>query len=96
MEKPYQYTIICQKTGQILETNLAPTLRELQTYEPTANPNNMLVLKQTKVCYIDTRYQAKLRLYNYLMRKNETKEVLKEYEPYANTEIGKSIPILPF
>jgi hypothetical protein len=95
MEKPYQYTIIYQKTGQKWETNLAPTLRELQTYEPTESPD-VFVLKQTKVCYIDTRYQARLRLYNYLMRKNKTQEALKEYEPYANTEIGKSIPILPF
>ena len=54
----------------------------------------MFVLKQTKVCYIDTRYAAKLRLFNYL--KNKTKERLKEYEPYANTEFGRSIPILPF
>ena len=93
MNRPYQYTIFCQKTGQTWETNFAPTLRELQTYEPTENPN-MFILKQTKVCYIDTRYTAKLRLFNYL--KNKTKERLKEYEPYANTEFGKSIPILPF
>ena len=93
MEKPYQYTIICQKTGQTWETNFAPTLRELQTYEPTNNPD-ILVLKQTKVCYVDTRYPAKLRLFNYL--NNKTKEGLKEYNPYTNTEAGKSIPILPF
>ena len=95
MNRPYQYIIFCQKTGQTWETNFAPTIRELQTYEPTGNPD-ILVLKQTKICYIDTRYPAKLRLYNYLMRKNKTKEVLKEYQPYANTEVGKSIPILPF
>jgi hypothetical protein len=93
MNRPYQYIIFCQKTGQTWETNFAPTLRELQTYEPTESPD-VFVLKQTKVCYIDTRYQAKLRLYNYL--NNKTKEVLKEYEPYADTEVGKSIPILPF
>lgn len=93
MNRPYQYTIICQKTGQFWETNFAPTLRELQTYETTDNPD-VFVLKQTKVCYVDTRYPAKLRLYTYL--KNKTKEGLKEYEPYANTEFGKSIPILPF
>ena len=93
MNRPYQYAIICQKTGQIWETNFAPTLRELQTYEPTENPD-VFVLKQTKVCYIDTRYAAKLRLFNYL--NNKTQESLKEYEPYANTEVGKSIPILPF
>ena len=93
MNRPYQYRIFCQKTGQTWETNFAPTLRELQTYEPTNDPD-MFVLKQTKVCYIDTRYPAKLRLFNYL--NNKTKERLKEYEPYANTEAGKSIPILPF
>ena len=93
MNRPYQYTIFCQKTGQTWETNFAPTLRELQTYEPTENPN-MFILKQTKVCYVDTRYPAKLRLFNYL--NNKTKEGLKEYNPYANTEAGKSIPILPF
>ena len=54
----------------------------------------MFILKQTKICFVDTRYAAKLRLFNYL--KNKTKDGLKEYKPYANTEAGISIPILPF
>ncbi len=41
--------------------------------------------------WIDTRYKAKLRLYHYI-----TKTKPFKYEPYKDTEIGKSIPILNF
>lgn len=94
MEKPYRYTIICRKTGNIQETNIEPLLHQLQTYEPTERPN-VFVLKQTKTCYIDTRYDAKIRLYNYL---TYTKRGIKlpEYRPFANTEIGRTLPILNF
>lgn len=69
MKKPLKYTIICNKTKNIVrETNYEPTLRELQTWEETTIKNTK-ELKQTKTAYIDTRYQAKLRLFNYILKK---------------------------
>ena len=94
MQKPYKYTIICDKTKRIEETNICPLLHHLQTWEPT-DKENVKELKQTKTCYIDTRYDAKLRLYNYFTFTKQGKEVPK-YKPFAGTEIGKTIPILNF
>lgn len=94
MQQPFKYCIICQKTGEIQETNIEPSLHHLQTWEPTDNPK-VKELKQTKICYIDTRYEAKLRLFNYIQY---TKKGLKipSYNPFLGTEIGKSTPILNF
>ena len=47
-------------------------------------------LKQTRTCFVDTRYKAKLRLFNYL-NGGECK-----YNPFKGTEIGKTLPILNF
>lgn len=95
MKKPFKYTIICDKTKRVVtETNQAPLLCDLQTWEKTKD-SNVMELKQTKTAYIDTRYEAKLRLFNYV---NFTKKGLEipRYRPYLNSEIGKSIPILNF
>jgi len=95
MNKPFKYTIICDKTKNVvMETNQEPLLQQLQTWEETSEPN-VRELKQTKTVYIDTRYEAKLRLCNYV---NFTKKGLEipRYRPYEGTEIGKSIPILDF
>lgn len=95
MKKPYKYTILCNKTNKVHEeTNIEPRLHELQTYEPTEDPN-VKVLETTRTAYIDTRYEAKLRLYNYIMYIRKGLEV-PTYNPFKNTEIGKSIPILNF
>lgn len=93
MNRPYKYSIINRKTNELTETNLTPTLRELQTYEPT-DKSNVFELKQTKDCFIDTRYEAKLRLYRYWQRMNGVIEL--EYSPCAGTEVGKILPILNF
>lgn len=71
-----------------------PLTHRLQTWEPTADPN-VHELKQTKVAYIDTRYIAKLRLYNYI---TFTKRGLPApgCRPFEGTEIGKTMPILNF
>jgi hypothetical protein len=67
--KPIKYTVICDKTKTVkYQTNQPPILIELQTYEPT-EIEGQLILKQTKTAYIDTRYDAKLRLYKYVMFK---------------------------
>jgi hypothetical protein len=45
--------------------------------------------------YIDTRYEAKLRLYNYITyTRNGLAIPSSTYKPFADPEIGKSIPIL--
>ena len=94
MNRPFKYSIIDNESGYIYETDIAPTLRELQTFVRTSNPN-IFVLKQTKKCYIDTRYEAKLRLYNYVNYVKNGLPILR-YEPFKGTEIGISLPILNF
>lgn len=95
MELPSKYTIICQLTGEITETNTAPLLHQLQTYVQTDVPN-VKQLRQTKIVYEDTRYKAKLRLYNYLRKKAGLNTWPAKYEPFKGTEIGKTQPILNF
>ena len=94
MKRPFKYSIIDNKSGHIYETDISPTIRELQTYERTSDPNKF-ALKQTKTCYIDTRYEAKLRLYNYINYTNKGLPIPR-YEPFKGTEIGISLPILNF
>lgn len=94
MDRPHKYIIVCQKTGKITETDIEPRLYDLQTYEPS-DRENVSILKQTKECYIDTRYDAKIRLYNYLTYTKKGLPIPK-YNPFINTEIGKSLPILNF
>lgn len=95
MNKPFKYTIICEKTKNVvMETNQEPLLHKLQTWEETTVPN-VKELKQTKTVYIDTRYEAKLRLFNYVNFIKKGLEIPR-YRPYEGTEIGKSIPILNF
>lgn len=94
MNKPYKYTIVCDLTRHIQETNVEPLLHEVQTWQPTSDPN-VMERKQTKTVWIDTRYEAKLRLYNYVnyIRKGL---MVPKYDPFSGTEIGKTIPILNF
>lgn len=95
MERPFKYTIWCNKTNTILsQTNIAPLLHELKTWENTDKPN-VKVLEQTRTCYVDTRYDAKLRLFNYITYIKNGLEIPK-YNPFKNTKIGKTIPILNF
>lgn len=95
MQKPYRFTVICNKTGDVLqETNTPPLLHSLKTWEPTDDPN-IRVEQITKTVYEDTRYQAKLRLWNYMTFTKKGLEIPK-YSPFVGTEIGKSLPILNF
>lgn len=94
MKKPFKYTIICNKTGEIVElTNITPLLHQLQTWEEVGE--GVSELTQTKTAYMDIRYEAKLRLFNYL---TFTKNGLKvpKYRPFSGTQIGISTPILNF
>ena len=94
MERPFKYLVFCNKTGDVKETNYTPLLHHLQTWEATEDPN-VRKLKQTKTVYIDTRYEAKIRLFNYVTCTKKGLPVPK-YKPFEGTEIGKSIPILNF
>lgn len=65
-QRPFKFTIICKKTGDIREQNHEPHLCELQTWEGEGDAKKLV---QTKLCFIDTRYEAKLRLWKYQMKK---------------------------
>ena len=80
MDKPYKYCAIHKETKEIREFDHLWLKPYVFSYEN--DPWDI---------YEDTRYKAKIRLYNYI---NGIKPVL--YQPYAETEIGKSIPILNF
>lgn len=95
MKKPFEYSVICSKTGKFLfETNVAPLKHHLETWEETNDPTVKQLL-QTKEVYIDTRYATKLRLWNYITFTKKGFSIPR-YEPFAGTEIGKSLPILNF
>ena len=95
MKKPYKYTVVSDKTKHVLwYTNTPPLIHELHTWEDSLEPKTK-ILKQTRTVFLDIRYEAKLRLFNYL---NYTKKGLNipKYKPFYQTEIGKSIAILNF
>ena len=66
-KRPFKYSIICKKTGKIQMQNHPPILRDLQTWE---GEGDIKTLVQTKVCYEDRRYEARLRLWKYQMKKH--------------------------
>lgn len=71
MKRPFKYIIICDKTKKVVsETDQEPQLHHVQTWEETADPK-VRVLKQTKTVYVDTRYEAKMRLFNYWCKINK-------------------------
>ena len=88
-QKYYIYDTI--NPSMSYDTDCAPILCQLETYQPTEK-ENVFKKVQTKFCYIDTRYEAKLRLFYYLHpeRKPTGKSI------YEGTEIGKSLPILNY
>ena len=95
MDKPYKFAIICNKTKKVIsQQNHYPLLHELQTWEETSDPR-VKQLRQTRTAYIDNRYEAKLRLFNYITYVKNGLEIPR-YSPYAGSEIGRSIPILNF
>lgn len=92
MNKPFKYFILDDQTGKVVgRTNTPPLLYELQTWEKAGIDSHKLV--QTRTAYIDTRYEARLRLWEYI---TFTKKGLPipRYNPYAGSEIGKTLPIL--
>jgi len=95
MKKPFKFTIICNKTKRVIrEQNHAPLKSDLETWEPTDDPM-IQERKQTRTAYVDTRYEAKLRLFNYLTYTKKGVEIPK-YNPFKGTNMGKTEPILNF
>lgn len=97
MERPKKFSIFCRKSCTFIrETNIEPRQHELLTWEYTDENNlNARELVQTRDVYIDTRYEARVRLYNYVTYTKQGLPVPSSaYKPFADPEIGKSIPIL--
>lgn len=75
MEFPYKYFIICDKTKQVVrQTNIEPLTRDLETYEDT-EVRGIKKLTKTRTAYVDTRYDAKVRLFKYLHSKQSLKVI---------------------
>ena len=50
MNKPFKYTIICDKTKNVvMETNQEPLLHQLQTWEETTEPNERIKANKNSV-----------------------------------------------
>lgn len=81
MEKPLRYSVF-EKTE-----NGTKFLYSTNIYVHYFNKGMFFTM-------IDTRYDAKLRLYNWWCTKNEINE--PEHKPFKGTEMGKTSPILNF
>ena len=81
MDKPHEYSAIHKTSKEIREFSHI----SMRPYQPSGVTD----ADYPWVIYIDTRYAAKMRLYNYIHK-------IPPYRPFAGTEIGKSIPILNF
>ena len=94
MDKPRQFFSIHNVTGEIKEHIGQPSFHLLEEWEATDDLNVRRKINHWTT-YEDTRYEARMRLYNYV---SFTKRCLEmpRYKPFRNTEIGKSIPILNF
>ena len=95
MERPKKYLVKDLRTGGWEETNMLPHPYMLQEYVAKPDEPNIGILTKVKEVFEDTRYEAKLRLYNYVTYARNGLEIPR-YKPFAGTEIGKSIPILNF
>lgn len=80
MEKPFKFFALHKQTREVREFN-----------NMALRPYHFLGKEYEWIIYEDTRYPAKIRLYNYIYKIKPFK-----YEPFKGTEIGKSIPILNF
>lgn len=72
MEKPYKYFLIHKETKKVIPFigyNGAPTKKDLCEW---VGNNDVKELKQVYDAWIDTRYEAKVRLYKYMLLKKKT------------------------
>ena len=93
MKRPYRYTVIDNGTGRVLyQTDTPPITDDLCQWIQTEDPN-VSQWTQTRTAYIDTRYEAKLRLWRMYAKKNGLEQ---GYKPFAGTQVGIIQPILNF
>lgn len=85
MKKPYKFTAYNKETSE--ETQFNDIL--LAPYGWRMNKTSNWTVFENK------RYNAALRLYNYITYKKHGERIPKN-EPYKGTEIGKTVPILNF
>ena len=95
MDRPKKYLVkdLIDKTWE--ETNILPPASRMQKFIADHDSPNIGRLKTVMEVFEDKRYEAKLRLYNYVTYTRNGLEIPR-YKPFAGTEIGKSIPILNF
>ena len=95
MDRPNKYLVknLIDKTWE--ETNTLPPASQMQKFIADPDSPNIGRLKTVLEVFEDKRYEAKLRLYNYVTYTRNGLEIPR-YKPFAGTEIGKSIPILNF
>jgi hypothetical protein len=93
MERPFRYTILDLTGAIVAECNCYPSTCSLQKWVPISE--NKAILKTIMTVYEDTRYFAKLRLYNYVTYTKNGLTIPK-YNHFLNTDIGKNTPILNF
>lgn len=96
MKKPVQFTLIHKVTKQqkdFISYRTTPILDDVCEW---------VVIGEGVKQYLpmwdvweDKRYEARLRLWKYLVCNIQGREESK-YQPYKNSEIGKTIPILNF
>ena len=95
MPYPFEYYVHDTVNPEISYcTNDQPIKYQLETYVSTEDPA-LFIRRQIKTAFIDMRYKAKIRLYNYLLKKCGVEQV--KYDPFGgDKEIGVTKPILNF
>lgn len=96
MNKPYRFYLMHNITKEIkpfVSYRSEPIAFDLYGYVETSP--GIKEYQQIYTAYEDFKYLAKLRLWKYLTYTKQGKEIPK-YEPFKNTEIGKTIAILNF
>lgn len=87
MDMPYRFYAVHTVTKQIKEFNEQPMNHRFEEWQRIDKITSKKVMLWE--FWEDTRYLAKLRLYNYIHK-------IKPWNPFEGTQIGKSIPILNF
>lgn len=95
MDRPKRYLVKDLINKTLEETNILPSASRMQKFIADEGCPNIGRLKTVLEVFEDKRYEAKLRLYNYVTYTRNGLEIPK-YKPFAGTEIGKTIPILNF
>lgn len=93
MERPNKFFAIHNQTKEVRYFNSIMS-KPFEGYEETEIKGTFKPANNWTI-YEDLRYEAKLRLYNYITYTKQGLEIPR-YKPFAGTQIGISIPILNF